>query len=215
MEKSVKERVFEFIERKNISIRSFEEKCGLSNGYFRQLRNSPTIDKVKMILYAYPEISRDWLVYGEGDMIKSLNESDVPLAHHSESGIPLIPLDAMAGYFEGEMQVLDRDCERYVVPGMQRADFLITVKGDSMMPAYVPGDIVACVRVPLRDVFFQWGRVYVLDTDQGPIIKRICKVDGDDCSVRIESENPKYQPFTLPLSSVRSVALVIGLIRLE
>ena len=113
------------------------------------------------------------------------------------------------------MQVLDRDCERYVVPGMQRADFLITVKGDSMMPAYVPGDIVACVKVPLRDVFFQWGRVYVLDTDQGPIIKRICKVDRDDSSVRIESDNPKYQPFILPLSSVRSVALVIGLIRLE
>ncbi|WP_368857655.1 S24 family peptidase, partial [Vibrio parahaemolyticus] len=56
--------------------------------------------------------------------------------------------------------------------------------------------------------------VYVLDTNQGAIIKRIEKSDDED-SILIVSDNEKYSPFTLHLSQVRSIALVIGLIRLE
>ena len=172
---------------------------------------------IELIFSKCEGVSSHWLLTGKGEMITSSESSQkkmVKVSEQSQEGIPLIPLDAMAGYFEGEMQVLLRDCERYIVPGMPRADFLITVKGDSMMPSYFPGDIVACVRVPIKDVFFQFGRVYVLDTNQGAIIKRIEKSEDDE-SILIVSENEKYSPFTLHLSQVRSIALVIGLIRLE
>lgn len=69
MQQTVKERINEFIKFKKISSRGFESRCGLSNGYLRQLRNSPTVDKIKMILSAFPEINREWLVSGEGDML--------------------------------------------------------------------------------------------------------------------------------------------------
>ena len=172
---------------------------------------------IELIFSKCEGVSSHWLLTGKGEMLNSSESSQkkmVKVSEQSEEGIPLIPLDAMAGYFEGEMQVLLRDCERYIVPGMPRADFLITVKGDSMMPSYFPGDIVACVRVPIKDVFFQFGRVYVLDTNQGAIIKRIEKSEDDE-SILIVSENEKYSPCTLHLSQVRSIALVIGLIRLE
>lgn len=67
---TVKERIISFIEFKKISLRGFETRCGLSNGYLRQLRNSPTADKVEMILSAFPEIRREWLMTGEGEMLK-------------------------------------------------------------------------------------------------------------------------------------------------
>jgi len=70
MQQTVKERINEFIKFKKISSRAFESRCGLSNGYLRQLRNSPTVDKLEIILSAFPEINRDWLMSGEGDMLR-------------------------------------------------------------------------------------------------------------------------------------------------
>ena len=207
-------------EKEGITIGSIERKIGASKGVLsRAMTNGTDIQAkwITAIVENYPYVSADWLLTGKGEMLNSSESSQkkmVKVSEQSQEGIPLIPLDAMAGYFEGEMQVLLRDCERYIVPGMPRADFLITVKGDSMMPSYFPGDIVACVRVPIKDVFFQFGRVYVLDTNQGAIIKRIEKSEDDE-SILIGSENEKYSPFTLHLSQVRSIALVIGLIRLE
>lgn len=207
-------------EKEGITIGAIERKIGASKGVLsRAITNGTDIQAkwITAIVENYPYVSADWLLTGKGEMITSSESSQkkmVKVSEQSQEGIPLIPLDAMAGYFEGEMQVLLRDCERYIVPGMPRADFLITVKGDSMMPSYFPGDIVACVRVPIKDVFFQFGRVYVLDTNQGAIIKRIEKSEDDE-SILIVSENEKYSPFTLHLSQVRSIALVIGLIRLE
>lgn len=207
-------------EKEGITIGAIERKIGASKGVLsRAMTNGTDIQAkwITAIVENYPYVSADWLLTGKGEMITSSESSQkkmVKVSEQSQEGIPLIPLDAMAGYFEGEMQVLLRDCERYIVPGMPRADFLITVKGDSMMPSYFPGDIVACVRVPIKDVFFQFGRVYVLDTNQGAIIKRIEKSEDDE-SILIVSENEKYSPFTLHLSQVHSIALVIGLIRLE
>lgn len=131
-----------------------------------------------------------------------------------QDGIPLIPLEAMAGALTSEQTVLEYECERYIVPAFKGADFLITVCGTSMIPTYYPGDIVACKRVPMSDLFFQWNKVYVIDTTQGPLIKRI-KPGGDNEHVLIVSDNEKYDPFELPYPTIRSVALVIGVIRLE
>lgn len=70
METTVKERIRIFINYKKISARAFETRCGFSNGYLRQLKNSPTVDKMEMILSAFPEINREWLTVGDGEMLK-------------------------------------------------------------------------------------------------------------------------------------------------
>lgn len=70
MEATVKERIRVFINYKKISARAFESRCGFSNGYLRQLKNSPTVDKMEMILSAYPEINREWLTVGNGEMLR-------------------------------------------------------------------------------------------------------------------------------------------------
>lgn len=132
----------------------------------------------------------------------------------SKEGIPLIPIEAMAGALTSEQTVLEYECERYVIPVFKGADFLIPVKGSSMYPKYSSGDIVACQRVPMSDLFFQWNKVYVIDTTQGPLIKRI-KPGSDKEHILIVSDNEKYDPFELPYSAIRAVALVIGVIRLE
>ena len=148
----------------------------------------------------------------------SPKEDDVsPVAVHTDNpkeGIPLIPINAMAGAMMGEQTVMDYECERYVVPLFKGAEFLIQVKGSSMYPKYSSGDVVACKRVPMTDLFFQWNKVYVLDTNQGALIKRI-KRGSDADHILIVSDNEAYEPFELPLRCVNNVAIVIGVIRLE
>lgn len=144
----------------------------------------------------------------------TISETVYKAPEGSSEGIPLIPIDAMAGALTDERTVLEYECERYVVPAFKGADFLIPVKGSSMYPKYSSGDIVACQRVPMSDLFFQWNKVYVIDTNQGALIKRI-KPGSDKDHVLIVSDNEKYDPFELPYSAIHAVALVIGVIRLE
>lgn len=158
--------------------------------------------------------SSEWLISGNGPMLKS----DLPCATKSEylsnQGIPLIPVSAFAGIANGEVSVLEYECERYIIPLFKDAEFLIPVKGSSMIPKYSSGDIVACKKLSLNDIFFQWNKVYVLDTDQGVMVKRVHKSPDPD-HIKIVSENPKYEPFDLHISKIHAIAIVIGVVRLE
>lgn len=176
-------------------------------------RGKPSYDVMEKVC-ANANISPTWLLTGEGSMLK---ESPLPVAHQTtnpKEGIPLIPFSAMAGALTGEQTALEYECEHYVIPAFKGADFLMPVKGISMQPTFLSGDIVACQRIPMSGLFFQWNKPYVLDTTQGPLLKRI-KPGHDKEHIYMVSDNKDYDPFELPYSDIRAVALVIGLIRLE
>ena len=171
---------------------------------------------IELIFSKCEGLSANWLLTGKGSMIKG-NDAALPKAIHttnSKDGIPLIPFSAMAGALSDERTALEYECERYVVPAFKGADFLMPIKGTSMQPTYNSGDIVACQRVPMNSIFFQWNKPYVLDTTQGPLVKRV-KPGSDKNHISLVSDNPDYDPFQLPLEQIHAVALVIGLIRLE
>lgn len=184
-------------------------------------KNGISEENIARFLAYAPEVNTTWLLTGKGEMTitpksEELNGSHNVIAITTDrtEGIPLIPLNAAAGLLSGETTVLDYECERYIIPAFQGADFLIQVKGDSMQPTYQSGDLVACKRVPLGGIFFQWNKSYVLDTSQGALIKRI-KPGHDNEHVKIISDNPDYDPFELHISEFYHVALVIGMLRLE
>jgi phage repressor protein C with HTH and peptisase S24 domain len=213
------ERIYQYIDSAGLKIAEFERKCGLSNGYLRKMkvRNGDLGEGVLMqIIENSPDLSAEWLLTGNGEMLRSGSVSSVPVAIPAEQGqgIPLIPIEAMAGYGIGDTQVLEYECDHYVVPVFKDAEFLIQVKGSSMIPKYNSGDIVACKKLPLDGLFFQWNKVYVLDTIQGALIKRV-KSGSDAQHLLIVSDNANYEPFELHISQIHSVAIVIGVIRLE
>lgn len=223
-------RIQEIASEEGITIGALERQIGASKGVLsRAINNGTDIQSkwVQTIVENYPHYSPRWLMTGRGEMFDK--ESTVPTkqqptiaderpvaspATQPGDGIPLIPIEAMAGALTSEQTVLEYECERYVVPMFKGADFLIPVKGSSMYPKYSSGDIVACQRVPMSDLFFQWNKVYVIDTNQGALIKRI-KPGSDKEHVLIVSDNEKYDPFELPCSAIHAIALVIGVIRLE
>lgn len=209
-----KDRILEFIDYKGISKNKFYIETGISNGVLDK-KSGLSMDTIEKFYSTYPEVSPEWLLTGQGSMLKEQN--NLPMAiptYNPDEGIPLIPTEAMGGVASGEISILELDCERYVIPMFKGADFLIPVKGSSMIPKYNSGDIVACKKVPMQDIFFQWNKVYVLDTNQGAIIKRVAKSEEKDC-IKIVSENPNYEPFDLHLSQIYSIAIVIGVVRQE
>lgn len=215
----IKQRILSFAETLGISKREFYTQIGVSRGTLES-KSSITEDVMARFIARFPQVSPSWLLTGKGDMIISQNtdmkNEEIPVAHRTESneGIPLIPINAMAGAFTGDQSVMEYECDRYIIPSFKGADFLIGVKGSSMYPRYNSGDIVACKRLNLQDLFFQWNKVYVLDTDQGPLIKRI-KPGTDKAHVTIVSDNKDYEPFELAIDHIYHVALVVGVIRVE
>lgn len=65
----VKNRIREFINYLHISTKAFEESCGLSNGYVSSIRKGIGHRALEQITEAYPELSKIWLLTGDGPMI--------------------------------------------------------------------------------------------------------------------------------------------------
>ena len=88
MEKTIKERITEFVKTKQITVREFERRSGLSNGYVNAMRKGLGTEKLENVLFAFPDLNRDWLLYGEGPMLasgSSPSSSIVNGAHSSQA----------------------------------------------------------------------------------------------------------------------------------
>ena len=132
--------------------------------------------------------------------------------------LPLIPLDAVAGLpgDDNDGVILD-DCERYTIPefSAKGAQYLIRVSGTSMLPKYNNGDILACRKID-EMTFFQWGKVYVMDTRQGALVKKVFPDKDNPDNILCVSENKEeFPPFTLPKDEIRSISIVVGVIGVE
>ena len=67
---SVKNRLLQFLEYKNLSQKRFEEICGLSNGYVNNIRKSIKLDTFNETIEPnFPELNRNWLLLGDGEML--------------------------------------------------------------------------------------------------------------------------------------------------
>jgi phage repressor protein C with HTH and peptisase S24 domain len=235
---TIQERILHYLDLKGITPYRFCKDLGFSMGYLDK-KGAIGTDKYLKIIEYYEDVDANWLLTGKGEVLKPNMQETKPFEMvkqrvnlleetknkekltlslnepNSEYGIPLIPIDAMAGFGSGGVQVMDYDTQKYVVPEFTElnVDFMIRVKGSSMYPKYNSGDLVACKKLVLNDIFFQWNKVYVLDTDQGALIKRIKK--GSDHHLLIVSDNPSYEPYELHLSKIHAIAIVLGVIRLE
>ena len=217
----IKQRMLQYIEYSGITKQLFCEKTGISyaNIKGKSLESEFGGAQIAEILSVFSEISSDWLLTGTGEMLRYPTQEDAQGASQkmapakNREGIPLIPVSAIAGFGTGDTQVLEYECERFVIPVFKEAEFLISIQGSSMYPKYSSGDIVACRKLPL-DTFFQWHKVYVLDTEQGALIKRIEEGETPD-TLTIVSDNQEYKPFQLHKSKIYTIAIVLGVIRRE
>ena len=196
----------------------FETYIGLSTGYISNMKKNNggiSSDVILKLKNKFSDLNLDWLITGEGPMLKSESSNMVaePLVEYGKKQTkPRIPYTAAAGSLTSAVEGITSDqCEH--IPRINifpEYDFTIIIKGDSMEPKYEGGDEVACKRIDSTS-FIQWGKVHVLDTAQGILIKRTYE-DGD--KIRCVSYNQEYPDFSIDKSEIYSMSLVVGLVRL-
>lgn len=129
--------------------------------------------------------------------------------------VPLIPVEAHAGSLvDFADAVSNYDCELVVSP-VRGASFAIQVTGESMSPAYPNGARILCQRIN-ETAFVEWGKVYLLDTVNGAILKQVLRSDQPGHIV-CQSLNPapEYAPFEVECRHIRAwyrVLLVMSLV---
>ena len=67
---SIKERLKLFIMFKNISVREFERQIGVAYGFLANMLNSTSPEKLMRISKQFPELNIEWLMTGEGEMLR-------------------------------------------------------------------------------------------------------------------------------------------------
>lgn len=139
----------------------------------------------------------------------------VPEGPETAFRVPLIPIEAHAGSLVGFSEsVADYNCETIVSP-VRGASFAIQVTGESMAPAYPSGARILCQRID-EAAFVEWGKVYLLDTVNGAILKQVRKTDQPDRILCVSlNPAPEYAPFEIETRHIHAwfrVLMVMSLV---
>lgn len=78
----IKERVLLFAEYKGIKPSVLEKQLGISRSYFHNIK-SISAEILSKIVTSFPEVSADWLLTGQGEMLRQPEQPSQPSAWDS------------------------------------------------------------------------------------------------------------------------------------
>ena len=212
-----KERLLQFLRYKKLGQQKFEISIRMSNGWANKVGDSIRENTLQKIKEVYPELNIAWLKSGVGEMLNTGDsEGTLETPGDSETSeeitaklVPLLPIAAQGGSLNDfVVSVKESDCEKVVSP-IKGADFAMPISGDSMAPEYPNGSQIFIKRINER-AFIEWGKVYVLDTCNGVVVK-ILVPSQKEGYVRCISINtdPIFAPFEIAWEDINGVYRVL------
>lgn len=224
-----KERLLYFIRYMNLTTKAFEQSIGVSNSYIANLRKRMGDDVLKNTLSKYPQLNREWLLTGEGQMLNfevysglpettKLPETQEKTAQPSEEiceveEIPIIPKVACIEPNVDTLSYVKHNdvTTSPIVHQFPTSDVWYPVFTDTMSPDYLPGDKVALFAYPKGEEEVLNNRAYVIDTKRNGTI--LCKLTKTDEGYIARYKNPEYPNDFIKYSDVIRIYKVVGLIR--
>lgn len=209
----IKDRISEFIRYKSITIAEFERNVDLANGYIKKFKGSIGSDKLNNIVSYYPEINIDWLITGEGSMLKS--EVSIPAINQEYKGAPYYNVDFIGGF---DLVVNDQTTmpDYYINYEPYNKDGVMwcNVTGHSMEPEINHGDTIAIKELKDWQTYLPFGEVYGIVTTEHRTIKRVSKSDKEGFMRLIPTnKNPEFAAQDIPLTIVMKVFQVLGSVK--
>lgn len=203
-----------------ISKRDFYAKIGVSRGTLES-KTGITEDVVTKFFATYPEVSVEWLMIGEGEMLKNspsckekkqensdLVEKIPEVSYNPAIGKPYYDVDFLGGFNEIFNSQVSIPTNNIVIQGFEKADFWCNVTGHSMEPKINHGDIIALHKCTLEDI--QYGEIYAVVLDTLRTIK-ILRRSTDPKKLRFVPINTTdYDEQEYPIERIMNVYEVIG-----
>lgn len=90
MKSTVKERIEEFLKREKISKTEFGRRIGVSASYIASIRKSIAQEKIVSIAENWPHLNIEWLLTGEGEMLKTQSTNTVVTGDVSGNGNQIV-----------------------------------------------------------------------------------------------------------------------------
>ena len=163
----------------------------------------------------------EFLRTGHGSLMDENNKVDLRMIENSDgeqdrvigqiSGnpVPLIPVFAQAGHLSDFASAINEyDCDKVLSP-VKNVDLAVPIYGESMYPDFPNGSIVFVKRID-ENAFIEWGKAYILDTVNGPVIKYLAPSERDGFIKCISANHdPRYAPFEVSASDIRAIFKVV------
>lgn len=237
-----KEKLKAYLQYKGISKNRFYTEPGFSVGFLDSGR-SLGADKVRIIINKFPDLSLEWLIMDEGEMIieprpegvaydmrpniSHLEEPESPYyvptriytpaagAADPTRRIPLYDFEAAAGL----APVFDgrtAPTGYLAIPELPRCDGAVKMRGDSMYPLLKAGDIVIYKQVhDCTNII--WGEMYLVsfsyDDEEYTTVKYLNRIEEKPDFARLVSYNAHHAPIEIPLTAIRALAIVKASVR--
>lgn len=158
----IKQRILFFASTLGISKRDFYAKIGVSRGTLES-KTGITEDVVTKFFATYPEVSVEWLMTGEGEMLKNSpsckeknkknidkEEKNAEVSYNPVIGKPYYDVDFLGGFNEIVNSQVTIPTNNIVIQGFEKADFWCNVTGHSMEPKINMVTLLPSINAPWR-----------------------------------------------------------------
>ena len=185
----------------------------------------------ELISQKYPQISKSWLLTGEGNMlkdeqhvsevteVKSLSHLKSSEVKKDEQMVNLYDFEASAGL----RSLLDNNHANIIdfirIPNLPKCDGAIHIVGDSMYPLLKSGDIVLYKEMPVDMQHLFYGEMYlisyIIEGDAYVVVKYINRSSQGEPYITLVSQNPHHADRDIDFRTVNALALVKASIRIN
>ena len=226
-------RIEELSKHEGITISALEKKIGASKGVLSRAIAKGTDIQAKWIeslVENYPMYSTEWLLTGEGDMLKSNKYEpmvEVKSIHHPRSiekkedtqVVYLYDFEATAGLKTLFDNKKNNIIDTIKIPKLPKCDGAIHIVGDSMYPLLKSGDIILYREISPSIENVVYGEMYLLsydiDGDDYVVVKYIRKSEKGEPFITLGSENPDYASRDIDFHRITAIAIVKASVRIN
>lgn len=203
-------RINELMRFYSLNKTQFSNKIGVHQSNLSKIFNGErsigdgTINKIVLAF----DINKNWLLTGEGDMLKAGDSKPAPEISYTD-GVPYFDVDFKLGFDEMENPGTTNPEYLIKMPGYEKATMWCNVTGRSMEPEISNGDIIALERIEDFS-FLPFGDVYGIITVNGMrTIKRLGR-GASEGSYRLIPTNKEYDEQEIPVTAIAAVYRVMG-----
>ena len=200
------QRIEKVVRWAGLSVNAFALHIGLHRGenlyQIKRGNNGISKELAELIVARYPEISRAWLVTGEGEMFAG--------GTAVRSMIPVYDTDVIC---LAQMERLPQPAGQIVLPRAGAVSFAAPLLNRTMEPDLPNGALLLLAAVEPADLLP--GYAYLVVTDRMAVVWRVLRAEEDPEQLRLVAANPTYGEVRIGEYEIRALYRVKGYVWYE